>query len=258
MNGAMSDRLEARHEKEFSVRTYETDLRGRLRLSALLNYFQEAAGEHAERLGAGVIELLKRDLTWVISRYHIRILRYPRWKEKVLLSTWPSGNQGLFALREFEVRDGERRPLAAATSSWMLIDLKAKKPVEPAENLGPYPQDPGRAVASSFDPLPALRTVDKEAFFRVRLSDLDWNKHVNHVVYVEWALESAPAAVLERQEPAEIEIDFRGEAFFGDSVIARSELVSQGDGPRTCHGISKENPSKELVRLRIHWVESSR
>src|SRR4030042_4033579 len=104
---------EARYIRRFSVRTYESDPNGLLRPVSLLNYFQESASDHAEKLGAGVIELMRQNLTWVISRYHIRLCRYPRWKESVELATWPCLNQGLFALREFEVRDEKGEMLAA-------------------------------------------------------------------------------------------------------------------------------------------------
>ncbi|MGB7296540.1 MAG: acyl-ACP thioesterase domain-containing protein [Candidatus Aminicenantales bacterium] len=245
----------ARYERRFSVRTYESDLTGRLRPESLLDYFQEAAGEHAEELGAGVRDLMKRNLTWVISRYHIRLVRYPRWKSPVDLTTWPSGHQGLFALREFELRDEKGGLLAAATSSWMLIDLKTKRPVPPAERLGPFPRDPDRAVVSSFAPLPALERADLERSFKVRMSDLDWNKHVNHVVYIAWALETAPTGFLEKHRPAEIEVDFRGEVFYEETVICRMQILSTDGPPLLGYQISTEDGRREPARLRILWQD---
>ncbi|MBP1767077.1 MAG: acyl-ACP thioesterase [Candidatus Aminicenantes bacterium] len=244
---------EARSFRQFSVRTYECDTRGRLRLEALLNYLQDSAAEHAERLGAGVVDLIKRNLTWVLSRYHIRISRYPGWKESVELATWPSLHQGLFALREFEVRDGQGTLIAAASSSWMLIDLKTKRPVAPGERLGPYPRDPRRAVGSNFEPLPAVGQGDIERSFRVRLSDLDWNRHVNHVATIAWALETPAADFLEKHHPVEIEVDFRGQAFFGESALCRMQELSSGQDTVTLIRIIKEQNERELARLRIRW-----
>ncbi|MFZ2053584.1 MAG: acyl-ACP thioesterase domain-containing protein [Candidatus Aminicenantales bacterium] len=245
----------ARHHRRFIVRTYESDYSGRLRPASLLNYFQEAAGEHAEELGAGIVELMKQNLTWVISRYHIKIFRYPRWKSPVDLTTWPCGHQGLFALREFELKDEKGRLLAAATSSWMLLDVKTKKPVPPAERLGPYPKDPRRAVASTFEPLPALERADLERTFSVRMSDLDWNRHVNHVVYISWALETGSPDFLEKHRPAEIEVEFRGEAFYGDTVTSRMQTLISGPASHIGYAIIKEDGRKELARLRILWQE---
>lgn len=243
----------ARYIQRYSVRTYESDHNGLLRMPSLLNYFQEAAAEHAEKLGAGVIALFKRNLAWVISRYHIRIFRYPRWKECLELMTWPVVHQGLFALREFEIRNEKGEISAAATSSWMLIDLKTKRPVPPAERLGPYLQDPRRAVDSSFETLPTVGQVDLERLFRVRMSDLDWNRHVNHVAYIAWALETASPDFLEKYRPAEIEVDFRGQAFYGETVLCRMQLLSPGGEPTIVYQIIKGENQKELARLRVVW-----
>jgi acyl-ACP thioesterase len=249
-----SEALGVRMSRRFEVRTYESDPDGWLRPASLLNYFQEAAGDHADKLGAGVMEMLRRNLTWVLSRYHIRLLRYPRWREPVLLTTWPCSNQGLFALREFEVRDGKGDLLAAASSSWMLIDLKTKRPVAPGEHLGSYPQDPRRAVDSTFERLPTVSRADFERAFRVRMGELDWNRHVNHVAYIDWALETGSQEFLEKHRPAEIEADFRGPAHYGDSVLCRTQSVPQGQVPVFVYQILKAENQRELARLRIAWL----
>jgi medium-chain acyl-[acyl-carrier-protein] hydrolase len=243
----------ARHVRRFVVRTYESDLTGRLRPASLLDYFQEAAAAHAEELGAGVAELMRQGLTWVISRYHLKLFRYPRWKTPVDLTTWPCGHQGLFALREFELKDEKGDFLAAATSSWMLVDLKSKRPVPPAERIGPYPKDARRAVTSSFDPLPSLDRTDRERSFSVRMSDLDWNRHVNHVAYIAWALETLPPDFPEKHRPAEIEVDFRGEAFYEEMVLCRVQSFEAEPEPLLGYQIVKENGRKELAKLRILW-----
>jgi medium-chain acyl-[acyl-carrier-protein] hydrolase len=248
-----SPQKNAHHLRRFVVRTYESDFTGRLRPASLLDYFQEAAAEHAKELGAGVTELLRQGLTWVISRYHVKLFRYPRWKTPVHLTTWPWGYRGLFALREFELKDEKGDLLAAATSSWMLIDLKSKRPVPPAERLGPYPKDPRRAVASSFEPLPSFDGADRERSFSVRMSDLDWNRHVNHVAYIYWALETLPSGFPEKLRPAEIEVDFRGEAFYDEKALCRVRTLPAEEDPLLAYQIVKEVGHKELARLRILW-----
>jgi len=242
-----------RHERRFKVQAYEMGPGGGVKLGSLLNYFQEAASEHAENLGASVTDLISRNLTWVLSRYHIKILRYPLWKESLQLTTWPSVQQGLFALREFEIRDEQSSLLAAATTSWMLLDIKSKRAVPLAGNLPEYPRDPRRAISDSFDPLPKVEKADLELSFQVQRRDLDWNRHVNHVVYVEWAAETAPQDILENFQPAEIEVDFRGQTFFGEAVVSRTGVISVGDEPLLSHQIIKEKDRKELTRLRTLW-----
>ncbi len=241
------------HEKKIEVRPYEVSSSGRIKLIDLLNHFQEAAGEHAEKLGFSVTDLAVKNLTWVLSRYHVRILRYPSWNEDLTLETWPSIRQGLFALREFELKDLQKNLLAAATSSWLMIDVRSKRPVNLSAHLPDLLLDTRRAIDDGFAALPTIGQNDFELPFRVRFHDLDWNRHVNHTVYIEWAVETVPRDILLNFVPVKIEVDFRGEALFGQSVISRAEAVRQEHEAVFHHQILSEEDGKELTRLRTFW-----
>lgn len=246
------------HQKSFQVRLFEAGPEGRARLSSLLNYFQEAAGEHAARLGVSVTDLLPKNLTWVLSRYHIKIWRYPSWMETVELKTWPSARQDYYALRELELRSGDGELLAAATTSWMMIDRTKKRPVPLADHLPDFVEDNRRAIEDRFEPLPIMNKTDNELAFRVGVRDLDWNRHVNHVVYIEWAVESAPRPIVLDYVPVEIEVDYRGEAFFGENVLARSECLIATEEPELLHQVVKSEDGQELTRLRTMWTKLAR
>ncbi len=244
------------HELRFTVRASEAGPRGVIRLASFLDYFQEAAGEHAALLGVSVIELLKHNLTWVLSRYHIKIDRYPVWGEMVRLRTWPSTRRHLFALREFEAIDAAGTTIARATSSWMVIDTVTKKPVRLADHLGEFPQDPVRALADDFSALPTPSGTDFERTFFVRRGDLDWNRHANHVVYIEWAAEAAPPDIVSGSRPAEIEVDYRGEARFGDIVSSKVQAAPTSASPAFIHQIIRKKDGLELARLRTAWMKA--
>jgi medium-chain acyl-[acyl-carrier-protein] hydrolase len=243
----------ARLVRTFVVGASEAGPRGVVKLASFLDYFQESAAEHAARLGASVLDLIKKRLTWVLSRYHIRVFHYPVWGEEVRMTTWPSFRHGLFALREFELTDQSGNAVAAATSSWMLLDVLRKKPVPVVENLGDFLQDPRRAIIDDFVPLPVLNKIDLELPFRVKMGDLDWNRHVNHAVYIEWAVESAPAEVISASLPVEIEVDYRGEVLYGETVLSRLEILKEGEETALCHQIVRKGDSKELARARTLW-----
>jgi len=252
MDSAMSG-VNAGLLRTFVVGASEAGPRGRIRLPCLLDYFQESAAEHAGKLGASVVDLIKKKLTWVLSRYHVRVFRYPLWGEEVRMTTWPSSRRGLFALREFELEDQSGNPVAAATSSWMLLNVLRKKPVPVVENLGDFPHDPRRAIADDFLPLPELSQVDLELPFRVKMADLDWNRHVNHVVYIEWAVEAVPPEVITSCVPIEIEIDYRGEVLYGETVLSRSQVLMEGEETLLCHQIVHQDGLRELARARTLW-----
>jgi acyl-ACP thioesterase len=85
------------------------------------------------------------------------------------------------------------------------------------------------------------------------MSDLDWNRHVNHVAYIGWALETASPDFLERHRPAVIEVDFRGQAFYGETALCRMQSSSADREPTIVYQIIKSENRRELARLRVVW-----
>ena len=105
------------------------------------------------------------------------------------------------------------------------------------------------------------------AAFQVRRRDMDMNGHVNNVVYTEWLLEGVPESMWAEYELKEIEIEFRAEATFGETVETRCdvEVFEEGDTradddvKHMVHQLMKqgdENPkTAEVVRARTYWVK---
>ncbi len=237
--------------KEFRIRSYEVDWRGRVSPVTLLNYLQDAAAEHAYRLGVSVTVLHSLGLTWVLSRSHLKIFHSPGVGEVLRVMTWPSSRGQRFTCREFQIHDRKENLVALATSSWAVLDLATRRPVRLDSSLPFYPLDSRRAVEDDFVSLPRLEQIHRELPFRVRLMDMDLNRHVNNAVYAAWALEVVPAEVMEQCRLEELEIAFRGEARYGDSIISRCGVgVSDSN---FLHQIVEKGEGRELTRLRTVW-----
>lgn len=246
----MSAPVSVHYETDYVVRSYEIDTSGHVRPLTLLNYMQDAAGEHAARLGLSVIDLFKRNLTWVLSRYHVRFHSFPFVHSNIHLKTWPSGREGRFALREFELTDGSETPVISASTSWMLLNLETRRPVRVDEHLPDLPIDTLRMVEDRFTSLPELSEFSCELPFRVRHGDVDLNKHVNNVVYVDWALETLPPEKIGKLRPTSVEISYRAESYYGDRIFSRSLFT---DEATSLHKLVSEQSGKEVARLRVQW-----
>jgi medium-chain acyl-[acyl-carrier-protein] hydrolase len=245
--------IEAIHKKTFQVRAIEIDGAGFIQPIPFLDYVLESAGEHAALGGLAVTDLFKRGVTWVLSRFHIEIARYPRWGERVEIRTWPSGRAPLYAVRDYEIGD-ERGVLATATSSWLIVDVKTRRPVRTSEYLDGFPLLEKRALADDFASLPALGREDLVKEFPVFFSDIDLNRHVTATVYIHRALETVSDGILFGWRPAGIEVNFRGEAFYGDGLRSRTERLPGEGKPRFLHRLSRAADDKELTLLRTSWT----
>lgn len=73
--------------------------------------------------------------------------------------------------------------------------------------------------------------VDTSRTFNVRKTDLDLNRHVNNVKYIEWALSCLP----DETRVNEIDIKFVAESVLDDTVVA------------SCQPATNESPHQEFV-----------
>lgn len=242
------------YEQKYLIHTYEIDAEGRAQTLALLNFLQDAAAAHAARLGFSVPDLMKRGLTWVLSRYRISIARYPRFFEEVKVTTWPSGLQGYFALRDFEMSDA-RGPLLQATTSWMLLSLETKQRVKAEDHLSAGMVHERRAIPDDFPTIPPLGEAMRETRFRVARRDLDMNRHVNNVVYIHWALEAVEDEVAGAKRPVDLEVSYRAEAFYKEDIISSVGPAEEADRTEVfLHRIVRASDGTELARLRSRWA----
>ena len=63
---------------------------GKIRLGALANWFQEAAGHNASALGFGDERLFAEGKAWILTRMAFRIKDLPSPGDKVNIRTWPA------------------------------------------------------------------------------------------------------------------------------------------------------------------------
>lgn len=225
--------MENAFELTYRVRSYETGVRNRLSLPSVCNYLQEAAGEHAERLGFGILELQARGISWMLSRLHLKLARDVPWGADVKVVTWPSGLKGrLVALRDFRLFAADGDPILEGVSEWLTVDLAAQRIVRPSEDFARLvPPDVARvalAAADGHGKFAALAKVDQAARILVRRADHDFNDHVNNVHYVEWALEALPESFRARSV-RELDIVFRQAAHAGDELESRVEVVDDAN-----------------------------
>ena len=239
-------------ERGFPVRSYEAGTDNNLSLPSLCNYLQEIAGLHADKLGVGIHLLRSEGVTWMLSRLRLEISRPVAWGGELLVRTWPSGTRGrLAATRDFIGRDLAGDEVFRGVSEWMTVDLAARRLVKLPENFRSLAPDgtPRVELGESGGKFASLGAVHGRSPIRVRLSDHDFNDHVNNVHYVEWALESVPEEY-RRRRVSRLDIVFRQEAKAGDELESCSETL--GDGVLR-HTITRVSDGALLATAETGW-----
>jgi acyl-ACP thioesterase len=253
----------------YQVHTYELDRQQKASVRAICSFLIDTAGQHTHEIGFSIPQLLERKRSWFFSRFLLRMEKYPGWREKITVETWPPGSQRLLALRDWRLFSGQRL-IGLATSGWLMIDIQKRRPLRPES----YPEwkrfiHPERTIPHVFGKLPELghegdRREKQE--FRVRFSDVDLNGHANYLAYIDWILEVLTPALKTGGQLTEMEIHFLREANFADEVISRCQLTgnitvhsisgdsSHGEtGKEYLHSLARKQDGMELVRARTVW-----
>lgn len=198
------------------IRYSECDSQCKLRLEALLNYFQDASTFQSEELGAGFEYLEPRNLVWVLASWQIDIKRYPALGERVVIGTHPHDFKGFLGSRNFCMMTEEGEMLAQANSLWTLLNFDTMKPtMAPKELTDKYEVEPplemeyvGRKIRIEGEAIPGESIV-------VRKQHLDSNYHVNNAQYVSMAVDCLPEGFL----IGGLRVEYKKQAHLNDILL---------------------------------------
>ena len=220
--------------KDYDVNTIVLNSQKRLGLTGLLNLLQDIAWLHAEHLGWGYEDLIKRNTIWVLVRQKLVMSDWPVWGDVVTIKTWPRGVAGVLAIRDFEISVGGRL-LGQATTTWLTLNWETRRPQK-------FDRDAfkleGQKAGLGFEagkilPRSGLKPV---ASYEVRNSDLDVNGHVNNTRYAQWITDTMTDGDLAAHAIAEYEVNFLAETRVGDTVeIERDDASPSADGIENRH-----------------------
>ncbi|MCL2074240.1 MAG: thioesterase [Marinilabiliaceae bacterium] len=202
--------LEKIFSKDIRTATYDVGANGQISITALQRYFQEAAHEHANKLGVGFEKLRKKNIFWVLSALWFKIDKLPGFDKIITVNTWPRGIDKFYSLRDV-IFFHDNKTVAKATSLWLTIDINSKRIVRPETifNGVDYFSD-NRVFDDNFAPIitPTEKILIEER--QVRYSDLDINRHVNNVKYIEWIFDAIENNLAEKNIN-ELKIQYLGE-----------------------------------------------
>jgi medium-chain acyl-[acyl-carrier-protein] hydrolase len=236
----------------YSIKVYEADAKGRANVTALANYFQNSAWNHYNNVEKALGRLLPDNCIWLMTRLEIQIKSIPVWPQDVQVETWSRGIEKLMAYRDFIVTVNDREA-AKGTASWVVVDIE-KRRIQKLDKLAEkWPSNRERnALGKSADKIQELASPAAGKFFLVKYSDLDVNRHVNNVKYIEWIMDGYAMDFIENNDIGRFEINFIGEANFGDEVAVNAERLSEK--PLVfLHNITRKSDGKEICRARITY-----
>ncbi len=238
-------------ERESEIPISYVDFEGKLRLDSIFNIMQNEALNHSEKIGVGFKKFLKDNQIWVLTWAKIKIDKYPKFEERIMLKTWLREQYRLFTIRDFLFSDESGHISVRASTGWLLLNAKTKRPERPKDlpktvkflsdkkALEDYPRK--------------LKDFEyhggKNSRKKIQYTDLDLNNHTNNSRYIEFVLNSVFAENLKKKEISTFELFFFSDSKFSEEI----ECFLKNQEKLTNILIINNTKNIKILRADIEW-----
>jgi len=207
-------------DKKYDLRYFEMDRHGTVSPTTILTLLEETAAEHCYNIGYGLYNLERRGIGWVLVSGAIEMIRYPRYRESVVIRTWLSKYTLLRGYRENLIFDDSGAVIGKAKGLWVFYDIEKKKPVPIFEEIkSRWGLDREVSMDVNEDTIKIINgDAECQLEYDVRKSDVDSNKHVNNIRYYHWLVESLPDAITDEYVLKRVNAKFYSEANYGEKI----------------------------------------
>lgn len=237
---------------EFPIDAYLTDFRARATLPMIGGFMLQAATKHAEERGFGYNEMTGNKRAWVLSRMAIEIYEYPQNDTVMTIKTWVADVNRLFTERYFAFENDEGKNLGYAKTVWASIDLATRRPtnVNDLEKLVSYIYKEGECPIEGLKKIPALKdNYEVVNEFDVKYSDIDINKHLNSMKYIEHMVDVFDINMYEQKEIKRFEINYVNEGRYG----AQLEIIKREEESGSVYILEMKYGETTICSSRMIW-----
>ena len=196
---------------------------------SILSILENIAGAHSAYVHYTFENLSKQNLTWVLLNWKLQVLKRVKADTNIKVQTWGRSATKIIVNRDFKVFDEEGTLCAIATSKWCLLDTTTGKIAKLPENITEIYHGFHDESVFGIEDVPKLEEPKLEPLnvdiYKIRRFDLDLNKHVHNLNYLNIAYELLPEDVYDGSELNNVEILYKRELKYGD--IVKSYLYKQ-------------------------------
>ena len=207
-------------DKKYEMRYFEMNKYGVASPTAILTLLEETAAEHCHDINYCLYSLERQNIGWVLISGAIDMLRYPKYKEKIVIRTWISKYSLIRGHRENIIYDSSGNIIGKAKGIWVFYDIEKRKPVPIIDQIkNKWGINPEISQEVDLNTIRDINNCKHQLEYDVQKSDVDSNKHVNNIKYLHWLIESLPEDILDNYNLKRINARFFSEGKFGEKIL---------------------------------------
>lgn len=244
-------------DKQFELRYFEMNKIGVATPTIVLALLEETAADHCHSINHSLFDLVKKNVGWVLVSGVLQIDRYPNYKEKITIRTWISNYSAIKGYRENIIYDENNHIIGRAKGLWVFFDIENRKPIsifnDIKEKWSLFEEESiNKNIKKKIEPINFAEHIKQ---FRVNRFDIDMNKHVNNIRYLQWVIESIPEDIVDNYFLHEIDGRFIAEAQYGDTVLSFTNKDVTDNSFQ--HTIKIEGSNKVCATAKTLWRKNN-
>lgn len=233
----------------YCVEPQEVDFTRCATIRALGSAVLNTAGSDAHGKGFGVDALNERNYSWVLSRMAFEVDSRPIQYTDYRIATWISDYGRVLSTRNFTLTDAVGLQFGRAVTQWAMLDLTSRSAVD----LSGVGREHADAIVEEPSPAEKPRKVsivvpERTVEHRVVYSDIDFNRHMNTMRYLDLLFDAMPLDLLASQRAVRLDIHFLHECRYGQLLRVGWELRAENKWL-----FSIRNEEREAVRACVEW-----
>ena len=187
---------------------------------ALLAIMQDIACLHSASVGYGVLEIETKKRAWMLLDWKMEVIKRPKYNDDIKVETWSRKVERLYAYRDFQIKDKEGNIIVIGTSRWIFVDTDRRRPVRLTADIADlYESETDKNVFT--EEMEDIKCGDYlfKKDYCVQRRDIDVNKHMHNLNYLDLAYETLPEDVYLNNEFNNIEIMYKTAILLGDTSV---------------------------------------
>lgn len=218
----------------------------KIKNKAILEMLENIAAYHSDSIKSGANENSKKGIAWVLLEWKLKVIERPVYGQELTVRTWVRNMRKFFSDRDFEIYDENNNLCVIATSKWALIDIKEGKMTRiPDEMIEKYENEEKDVFeGEKLEKIEIPTEFSKQIKYEVIRKDIDMNKHMHNLYYLDLAYETLPEEVYEKRPFNNIRITYKKEIKLGEVVTCKYSnqdnkniIVIESSDDKTLHSI---------------------
>ena len=234
------------YKEKFKLGLKDIGKDNKIKNRAILECLENIGSYHSDIAGYGANDTKRTKVSWILLEWKLQVLDRPTYGDELEIHTWARGINKFFTYRDYKIYNKHNKLCAIATSKWALINIETGKLTRLTEEIiNKYnPEDKYVFSEPDIEKLELPNESNSLLEYTVIRKDIDINKHMHNLYYLDLAYEALPEEIYEKRPFDNVRITYKKEIKLGDVVKCEySQLnnkyvvVIKSEDEKTTHAI---------------------